>query len=69
MRLSIPLLAFALLTAEFLWPTEEAVSGLGLHLTVLWVLLGLLTNHSDGGQGARRTRGGHGLTESIWAWC
>ncbi len=42
MRLSIPLLAFALLTAEFLWPTEEAVSGLGLHLTVLWVLLGLL---------------------------
>ena len=42
MRLSIPLLAFALLTAGFLWPTEEAVSGLGLHLTVLWVLLGLL---------------------------
>ncbi|MEJ7593664.1 MAG: hypothetical protein WKF77_19165, partial [Planctomycetaceae bacterium] len=42
MRLSIPILAFALLTAEFLWPTEEAVSGLGLHLTVLWVLLGLL---------------------------
>ena len=42
MRLSIPLLAFALLTAGFLWPTEEAVSGLGLHLTLLWVLLGLL---------------------------
>ena len=42
MRLSIPILAFALLTAGFLWPTEEAVSGLGLHLTVLWVLLGAL---------------------------
>jgi len=42
MRLSISMLAFALLTAEFLWPTEEAVGGLGLHLTVLWVLLGLL---------------------------
>lgn len=42
MRLSIPILAFALLTAGFLWPTEEAVSGLGLHLTVLWVLLGSL---------------------------
>ena len=42
MRLSIPILAFALLTSGFLWPTEEAVSGLGLHLTVLWVLLGSL---------------------------
>ena len=42
MRLSISMLAFALLTAGFLWPTEEAVSGLGLHLTVLWMLLGLL---------------------------
>jgi len=42
MRLSIPLLAFALLTAGFLWPTEEAVSGLGLHLVTLWMLLGML---------------------------
>jgi len=42
MHLSIPMLAFALLTAGFLWPTEEAVSGLGLHLTVLWMLLGFL---------------------------
>ena len=42
MRLSIPMLAFALLTAGFLWPTEEAVSGLGLHLVVLWMLLGML---------------------------
>ena len=42
MRLSIPMLAFALLTAGFLWPTEEAVSGLGLHLVTLWMLLGML---------------------------
>ena len=42
MQFSISMLAFALLTAGFLWPTEEAVSGLGLHLTVLWTLLGLL---------------------------
>ncbi len=42
MRLSIPMLAFALLTAGFLWPTEEAVGGLGLHLVVLWMLLGML---------------------------
>lgn len=42
MRLSIPLLAFALLTAGFLWPTEEAVSGLGLHLVTLWMLLGMV---------------------------
>lgn len=42
MRLSIPMLAFALLTAGFLWPTEEAINGLGLHLTVAWILLGLL---------------------------
>ncbi len=42
MRLSISMLAFALLTAGYLWPTEEAISGLGLHLVVLWMLLGLL---------------------------
>ena len=42
MRLSIPMLAFALLTAGFLWPTEEAVSGRGLHLVTLWMLLGML---------------------------
>lgn len=42
MRLSIPILAFALLTAGYLWPTEEAVSGLGLHLVALWLLLGIL---------------------------
>ena len=42
MRFSIPMLAFALLTAGFLWPTEEAVSGLGLHLVTLWMLLGML---------------------------
>ena len=36
------MLAFALLTAGFLWPTEEAINGLGLHLTVAWILLGLL---------------------------
>lgn len=32
--------AFALLTASYLWPTEEAVSGSGLHLVALWMLLG-----------------------------
>ena len=42
MRLSISMMAFALLTAGFLWPTEEAISGLGLHLVVLWMLLGFL---------------------------
>ena len=42
MHVSIPILAFALLTAGYLWPTEEAVRGLGLHLTVLWALLGSL---------------------------
>lgn len=42
MRLSISMLAFALLTAGFLWPTEEAISGLGQYLVVLWILLGLL---------------------------
>lgn len=36
------MLAFALLTAGFLWPTEEAISGLGQYLVVLWILLGLL---------------------------
>ena len=42
MKLSISMLAFALLTAGFLWPAEEAVSGAGLHLVVLWMLLGLV---------------------------
>ncbi|HQX50115.1 MAG TPA: O-antigen ligase family protein [Planctomycetaceae bacterium] len=41
MQLSISMFAFALLTAGFLWPTEEAVAGEGLHLVVLWMLLGL----------------------------
>jgi hypothetical protein len=40
--MSIPLLAFALLTASFLWPTEDAISGGGLHIVVLWFLLGAL---------------------------
>ncbi|HRA86875.1 MAG TPA: O-antigen ligase family protein [Planctomycetaceae bacterium] len=41
MQLSVSMLAFAFLTAGFLWPTEEAVAGEGLHLVVLWMLLGL----------------------------
>ncbi len=41
MQRSIPIFTFALLTAGFLWPTEEAVAGAGLHLVVLWMLLGL----------------------------
>ena len=69
MRLSISMLAFALLTAGFLWPTEEAVSGLGLHLTVLWMLLGCYMNCSDGGPRMKRTFGGLGLTGSISACC
>ncbi len=42
MQLSIPLLAFALLTAAFLWPVEDAINGTGLHLVVLWLMLSLL---------------------------
>lgn len=42
MRLSIPMLAFALLTAGFLWPAEEAINGLGLQWTVGWCLLGFM---------------------------
>lgn len=34
--------AIALLTAGFLWHVEEAVSGDGLYLAVLWLTLGLL---------------------------
>jgi hypothetical protein len=30
----------ALLTAAFLWPTEDAVNGGGLHLVILWLTLG-----------------------------
>ena len=36
--------ALALLTAEFLWPAEDAVNGGGLQLVVLWLVLG--TVHS-----------------------
>lgn len=42
MRLSIPMLAYALLTAAFLWPVEDAINGAGLHLVVLWLMLGML---------------------------
>jgi tetratricopeptide (TPR) repeat protein len=42
MRLSIPILAFALLTAGFLWPAEEAINGMGLHWTVAWCFLGFM---------------------------
>ena len=42
MQLSITMLAFALLTAAFLWPVEDAINGTGLHLAVLWLVLGML---------------------------
>ncbi len=42
MRLSIPILVFALFTAAFLWPVEDAINGTGLHLVVLWLMLGML---------------------------
>jgi hypothetical protein len=40
MQISFLMFALALLTAEFLWPTEDAVNGGGLHLAVLWLVLG-----------------------------
>ena len=42
MHLLLTIFAFALLTAEFLWPAEDAVNGGGLHLIVLWLVLATL---------------------------
>ncbi len=42
MRFSLTLMALSLLTAEFLWPVEDAASGRGLHLVMLWLMLGML---------------------------
>ena len=42
MRFSLTMLALSLLTAEFLWPVEDAASGRGLYLVMLWLLLGML---------------------------
>lgn len=42
MRLLFTMLALALLTAGFLWPVEDAVNGSGLHLVILWLMLGSL---------------------------
>ncbi|MFO0998837.1 MAG: O-antigen ligase family protein [Planctomycetaceae bacterium] len=40
MRSPLTIFAMALLTAAFLWPTEDAVNGGGLHLVILWLTLG-----------------------------
>jgi hypothetical protein len=40
MRSPLTIFALALLTAAFLWPTEDAVNGGGLHLVILWLTLG-----------------------------
>ncbi len=42
MHLSLTMLAFALLTTAFLWPVEDAVNGSGLHLVIMWSILGML---------------------------
>ncbi len=39
MRSPLTIFAMALLTAAFLWPTEDAVNGGGLHLVILWLTL------------------------------
>ena len=43
MRLPVSTAAFSLLTAAFLWPVEDAISGAGLHLVLAWLLIGALT--------------------------
>lgn len=40
MRSPLIIFALALLTSAFLWPTEDAVNGGGLHLVILWLTLG-----------------------------
>lgn len=58
MRTPLTIFALALLTAAFLWPTEDAVNGGGLHLVILWLTLGGMLGLRYW-SGARRERSGN----------
>ena len=68
MRSPLTIFAMALLTAAFLWPTEDAVNGGGLHLVILWLTLGGLIGlryliSARGNQGESLQRAGFGIVD------
>ena len=68
MRSPLTIFAMALLTAAFLWPTEDAVNGGGLHLVILWLTLGGLIGlryliAARGNQGESLQRAGFGIVD------
>lgn len=68
MRSPLTIFAMALLTAAFLWPTEDAVNGGGLHLVILWLTLGGLIGvryliAARGNQGDSLQRAGFGSAD------
>jgi hypothetical protein len=68
MRSPLTIFVLALLTAAFLWPTEDAVNGGGLHLVILWSTLGGLIGlrylvSGRGNPGDTFRRAGFGLAD------
>ncbi len=69
MRSPLTIFALALLTAAFLWPTEDAANGGGLHLVILWLTLGGLLGlrymiEGRREQGDKLQRAGFGIVDS-----
>ena len=68
MRSPLTIFALALLTSAFLWPTEDAVNGGGLHLVILWLTLGGMIGlrywaAARGDQGDSLRRAGFGIVD------
>ena len=68
MRSPLIIFALALLTSAFLWPTEDAVNGSGLHLVILWLTLGGMIGlrywtAARGNQVDRLRRAGFGIVD------